>query len=91
MVCAPCFPSVILLVVLGVVDLEERVYLHILSNYPCRSTASGPVKLTFSSLILTLMELIFNIQLLSVVCVRDIMANRRRTKHVKEKQRILCL
>jgi hypothetical protein len=45
MVCAPCFPSVLLLVVLGVVDLDrERVYLHILSIYPCRSTTSGPVK-----------------------------------------------
>jgi hypothetical protein len=38
------------LVVLGVVDLDqEHVYLDVLSNNPCRSTASGPVKLTPTS------------------------------------------
>jgi hypothetical protein len=46
----PCFTSVLLLAVLGVVDLDQKcVYLYILSIYPCRSTASGPVKInTFS-------------------------------------------
>jgi hypothetical protein len=40
----PCFPFVLLLVVLGVVDLDQEcVYLHIVSIHPCRSTASGPV------------------------------------------------
>jgi hypothetical protein len=42
-------PSLFLLsVVLGVVDLDlELIHLHVLSDYPCRSTASGPV--TFNS------------------------------------------
>jgi hypothetical protein len=42
----PCFPYVLLLVVLGVVDLDQEcVYLYILSIYLCRSAASGPVKI----------------------------------------------
>jgi hypothetical protein len=53
MVCIPSFPSVLLLVVLSVVDLDqEHVYLHVLSVHPCRSTASGSVKVNILNLFL---------------------------------------